>query len=482
MPADRDLRVLRTVARSCAFAALAGATRYGTWRRPLQRDAAQYLYVGDVMLRGGAPYVDAANNKGPLLFVLFAALRRSAALRGAGGSGRVTVRCAAVVSTGMAAGALTAWVSRRSSRPDGLLAGTAFAVLSSTPAVEGDEPNSEHFALAPALAALAASATPGLPAATAAGALTAAAVLTSPALGAIAPLVAAQLVLPGSPKRLGAAALGASAVAGPTIAWLAARGALREAVIQIGKPVARSTGPDVVRRRSAAAASRGEPYMLNVPAPELWVAGLGGAAVAIAEPRTRVAAAAAAASSLLVFTRIKLWGHAFPHHWYPAVPGLAAGAALGGASLARHAGRDGRAALTGAGLAFVWASVLHPHRRLASRPVDPSLALAPPIARVLAERTAPEDRVLVTCSHPSVLVQARRQAPGRFFDVYPIEYDEGYAAERRRGLLADPPAAIARLPWDTPDRDVADLLDRFPYSVAWEHGGARVWVLDRAAA
>ena len=271
-------------------------------------------------------------------------------------------------------------------------------------------------------------------------------------------------------------------MAGPTIAWLAARGALREAVIQIGKPAVRSTAPTSCVAALPPPPPAASPTCSTSPAPELWVTGLGGAAVAGADRRTRVAAAAAAASALLVFTRIKLWGHAFPHHWYPAVPGLAAGTALGGASLARHAGRDGRAALTGAGLALVWASVLHPHRRLGSRPVDPSLALAPPIARVLAERTAPEDRVLVTCSHPSVLVQARRQAPGRFFDVYPTEYDDRYAAERRRGPLADPPAAIARLPWDTPDRDVADLLDRFPYSVAWEHGGARVWILDRAAA
>ena len=42
------------------------------WRAPLNNDAGQYLYVGRTLLDGGTPYVDAANNKGPVTYGLFA--------------------------------------------------------------------------------------------------------------------------------------------------------------------------------------------------------------------------------------------------------------------------------------------------------------------------------------------------------------------------------------------------------------------------
>ena len=56
------------------FTAIVALARLATLRAPISNDAGQYLYVGQVILDGGTPYVDAANNKGPLTYVLFALL------------------------------------------------------------------------------------------------------------------------------------------------------------------------------------------------------------------------------------------------------------------------------------------------------------------------------------------------------------------------------------------------------------------------
>src|SRR5690348_288210 len=57
------------------FALLATFSRVASLHVPLDRDAGVYLYGGDTILHGGTPYVDSADNKGPVTFLLFALIR-----------------------------------------------------------------------------------------------------------------------------------------------------------------------------------------------------------------------------------------------------------------------------------------------------------------------------------------------------------------------------------------------------------------------
>ena len=58
-----------------AVALLAGVVRISSYHVPLERNTAQTLYGADVLLHGGTPYVDAAVNKGPLAYPMFAVIR-----------------------------------------------------------------------------------------------------------------------------------------------------------------------------------------------------------------------------------------------------------------------------------------------------------------------------------------------------------------------------------------------------------------------
>ena len=83
-------------------------------------------------------------------------------------------------------------------------------------------------------------------------------------------------------------------------------------------------------------------FLLAVPAGGLWVAGLLGAR----DRRPgRAACAAAAVAALLwivvAWLRVKLASYEFAHHYYPALPGIAVGFALGVAALWRPRPRAG---------------------------------------------------------------------------------------------------------------------------------------------
>src|SRR4051794_5934691 len=118
------------------FGLLAAVARPASFRMPVDRDTGQYLYVADVLLHGGTPYADAANDKGPVLYLLFAAIQLVT------GTSVVGVRLALLAVTAAAALFLALYVTARTTRAAGLLAGAAFAVLASTAALQGFDPNS----------------------------------------------------------------------------------------------------------------------------------------------------------------------------------------------------------------------------------------------------------------------------------------------------------------------------------------------------
>jgi hypothetical protein len=52
----------------------------------------------------------------------------------------------------------------------------------------------------------------------------------------------------------------------------------------------------------------------------------------------------------------------------------------------------------------------------------------------------------------------------------------GYASDRRRELMANPPRAIGLMPQFQVDPDLRDVLQRYRYRLAYEINGARVWL------
>ena len=140
------------------------------------------------MLDGGTPYVDAANNKGPLTYGLFALLEL------VGGSHPVVHRAVLIVFAGLAALAVAGYTAHYAGRAAGAFAGVTFALLSGTPVLQGDDLNTEQFGVAPMagawyLATRGSSRSRGR----AAGALTAAAILMNIAFAVVAPFVAWEL-------------------------------------------------------------------------------------------------------------------------------------------------------------------------------------------------------------------------------------------------------------------------------------------------
>jgi len=109
------------------FLTLGALTKAAFWGRTPGFDAGQYLYVGGVILDGEPPYLDAANNKGPVLFLVFALIRLVA------GTSTAPVWIAALVFAVLAALALAGYVSSYAGRWGGFLAGLIFAAIGAAP-------------------------------------------------------------------------------------------------------------------------------------------------------------------------------------------------------------------------------------------------------------------------------------------------------------------------------------------------------------
>ena len=122
--------------------------RSDRWRAPLINDTGQYLYVGETMLDGGTPYVDAANNKGPVTYLLFALIELVSGTHPVARSAR---RCC--VFAGLAALALAGYVAHYAGRAAGVVAGVTLALLAGAPALQGSDPNTEQFGIAPMVGA-----------------------------------------------------------------------------------------------------------------------------------------------------------------------------------------------------------------------------------------------------------------------------------------------------------------------------------------
>jgi hypothetical protein len=407
------------------------------------------------------------------------------------GASTTALRLTLVLACALTALAVAARVRRVAGPWAGALAGVAMAVLGSTPFLEGDDPNTEQYGVLPLAAAwwLAAGAgahgraRAGTLAAAAAGALVGAAALINIGFAAVAPVIALELWFAGREgraRRFAAAMGGAVALALAPLAWLLASGAFDDMWTQVISKAVTAVAGDF-----EPGGFEGQP-LFEVPTKIPFALGAAGAALALARPALRVAAAAALFWIVSCWLRVKLAQYEFAHHYYLAVPGVAAGMALGGAAVSDLlAGRSvlRRGALVAGLIAAVlvtWRYVAEPARDQFAKPPPervrfPQYALAYPVGDELRMRTSPDQTVAVSGNNPTVYWRADRQAPNRFFAEYSLVPE--YVIERRRALRDRPPDAIVLMPGNSLfGAELRDLAQGGGYRRAWRGGGASIWL------
>ena len=214
--------------------------------------------------------------------------------------------------------------------------------------------------------------------------------------------------------------------------------------------------------------------------------GAAGAALALIRPALRTAAGAALLWIVICWLRVKLAQYEFAHHYYLAVPGVAAGMALGGAGLwDLLASRPGlrRAALAGAAVAaalLTWRYVAEPAREeLEVPPTErvrfPQYALAYPVGDQVRALTSSDETVAVSGNNPTVYWRAGRFAPNRFFAEYALVPE--YVIERRRALRDAPPDAIVLMPgYSRFGFELRNLARGGGYRRVWSGGDAQIWL------
>jgi hypothetical protein len=472
------------------FAAVATLSRVATLRVPLDRDTGQYLYVANEILHGGTPYVDAANNKGPVTFLLFAGIRAVS------GHSVVAVRLTLIVFAALAALAVCLYVAQFAGRAAGVLAGIAFAALGSAQAIQGEDPNTEQYGVAPMAWAWFLAARGTRRSLFAAGALASAATLMNVGFAVIWPIVLLEAWRSSGegpwsrPGRILPALAGGAIVAGVMIGWLAVAGALDEMRIQVFAQATRAVGGNLpLHLAPVAHPTRLHPgSLLDVPAWPLWAIALAGSAAAMRRPRLRPAAVGAMVWILVMWGRVQLSGYAFPHHYYAAMPGIAAALGLGVAAIPSQRWRVAVASCLiavpfVAYVAIPQGKALRLDPSMRPSPEGPAASASYPISAFISAHTVRGDKVIVAGSEPQVYWLSGREAPTRFFDLYPLLWAEGqaaarYSAERRADLLRRPPAALAVPPGHPLDADLTLLLERFPYRLAYDVNDARIWLLE----
>lgn len=462
--------------------ALVWLSRPASWREPISHDPGQYIYVGQTILDGGTPYADAANNKGPLLYLLFAAIKLASGTSVAG------MRIALALLTALAALAVAGYVARAAGRAAGVFAGIAFAVLSSAVPLDGDYPNSTQLGAAPVAGAWYLATRPGARWALAAGAASGAAIAINVTLAVVVPFVAWELWRSAGPgghlRRLASAAVGGLAVLAPLAIWIGAAGALDDLYENVFEQIERTGGAAGVQARSAGGELTDLHFLFDVPAGGLWAAGLLGAVIAARERRLRAPAVAAALWIIVSWLRVKSASYEFVQHYYPGLIGIVAGLALGVASLWGTRLRD-RVSLGALVLVLAaWPYVVSQQFKLLDlKPWlrgDPVMAEQAPVSDFVRANTRSKDRIQVVGSTAQIYWLSDRRAPTPWFDENSLRGRPDWLRERGRRLLADPPAAVVALAPYQPEADVIELLTRRHYKLAYDVRGARVWLLAGA--
>jgi hypothetical protein len=465
------------------YGAIAALLRPATWFTPLFEDPAQNLYVGQAIIDGGVPYVDAANNKGPLTYVLFAVFGVLL------GTSNVLLKFTVVVVTAAAALLIASYVARYAGRAVGFLAGLTFALFSSSSDLLGYEPMTEVYGMVPMGAAWYLASKGGVRPAAAAGVCAAIAILMNPAFGIIIPIAGLELWRRGREgselgRLFGSAVAGGAAVTALVLLWLGLSGAIDDMLTQVLGHVTSNVDAGGAPASSQAFSPESSEFyrFVTTPAGGLWIAAVVGAVLAWRTPALRPLAIPSLLWLALAFVRVKIVDYELLHQFFLALPGIAVGISAGIASLWGSASRTRVAVavlvLTAPAITYVlgpqWRALqLDPSERFG---VGNNYALAEPVADFVRENTGPEERIFVGGHAAQVYWLADRRAPTRFFDNFPIVQDDGYRRERNRVLREDPPRAIVIMANTPPDPELRKLITDLRYQLAFEESGARVFL------
>ena len=439
-------------------------------------DGGQFLYMGETIRDGGVPYVDAANNKGPVLYLLFALFDAIV------GTSSAALRLTQIPFLAAAALGLAAYVARYAGRLAGGFAGVLFASITALESSRGMDIESEQYGVAPMFCALALAVRPGARLAAAAGALVSTAALINPTFALVAPFVAFEAWKAAHPdtrrrKTIAALALGAAAPLLATVAWLGPLGALDDMVTQVGGQISQAGGA-IGGRIDVTFGIVENPSVWFLPSYGLWgLAALSFVAALRARSLWRPALVLAGICGA-VLLRIKLAHYELPYQYYPALPALAGLLALALAALVPDRPRT-RLAAALAALALIQAAVILPlnHIRLAP-PEDRAQTATGPVAAFIRRATEPGDTLVAAGAHAELYWLAGRRAPNRFFDIFGLLGSRRYPAQRDRQLARRPPDAVAfvapRRLWADPP--VEELVRRGPYELAYSRDGSTVWL------
>jgi hypothetical protein len=462
------------------YGIVAALLRPATWYTPLFEDAAQNLYVGQAIFDGGTPYVDAANNKGPVTFLLYGLIGVLV------GTSNLLLKVTVVLVTAVAAALVASYVARYAGRAVGFLAGLTFALFSSTADLLGYEPITEVYGIVPMLGAWYLASRGGFRSGAGAGACAAIATLMDPAFAIIVPIAGLELWRRGreggtTGELFGWAVVAASAVTSIVLFWLGVADAIDDMLTQ-GFGHFRNEVDAGGAPQAFSGETSGFYRFVTTPAGGLWIAAAIGAFLAWRTPRLRPLAVPSLLWLALTFVRVKVVDYELYHQFFLALPGIAVGIAAGIASLSSPAVRS-RVALATLVLAVpVVTLVVGPQWRSLQRPaserfgVGTAYAATDPVADFIRENTAPEDRIFVGGHAAQVYWLAERKAPTRFFDDFPVVQEAKYKRERDRALGDDPPAAIVIMPNTPPDDTLRAFIARLRYQLAFEERGARVYL------
>jgi hypothetical protein len=458
------------------YLAIAALTRVASYGMPLERDTANYLYVGRLLWHGTMPYKSAATNKAPITYLFFGFVDL------VGGPHPLFVRLVLLAFVVGACVAVAAYVEGYAGRAAGLAAGVALAVLAAADPIQGVDPNLEQFGIALMAGSWALAAQPSRRAAVASGLVLGVAVCANPLLGVAAPFVGWELL---RRRQLLIGVCAGLAVVAVTALFLVAGGAwggFHEQVLS-DDLYSRPGGTGLL-----SSGQLGWQNAFDVPSGALYWLGVVAALVAASRRALRVPALACLGWIALVWLKTELQSYAFPHHYYIATPAIVVAFGLA-CSVIWGAGRNARVGLVCVLLVVpTFTYVIGPQFRLLDVPPDhrweamgagANWRLAAPVSRFISTHTTASDKIFMIGADPEVYWLANRRSPTRYFDYYVPLRSPGAAAERMRALEHNPPAAIGALPAGDTDADlpaIQPFITAHGYRVAYDSEGAKVWL------
>jgi len=415
---------------------------------PLERDEGEYAYLGQLILRGEWPYLAAHNMKLPGVYYAYAAMM------GAFGETDAAIRVGLLPVNACTILLVFAIGRRLLGAAGGLTAAAVYAVSSLGTVVLGFTANAEHFVVLPAMAGLLLLANDRVSAGRCALAgllLGLGFVMKQPGAAFVA-CGAVWIVLAADrravPIALAAYGAGAAAPFGLTCLAMYLAGAFvpfwfwtityaREYATMIDRPA----GMHELRRQMAA---------IVRASPGVWLlAALGALSVALGRLERRSAwrlAALTIASALAVAPGLRF----SEHYFLLLVPVLSL---LAGAGTLLLAEWRGRAMLVAApALACLLALVLDRDNLFLDSPTQVVRSVygmnpfpeAVEIARELAARTAPDERIAIIGSEPEIYFYARRRAATSYIYMYPMMEPQPFAARMQDDMIAQLSASLPR--------------------------------------